>query len=119
MLIRVYFFDDRERVINVKNSDPIGKDIVKEIAEKEGLSSKGRKMFALWIIGHDLELRIRPKMKITEAVEKWSRWVEKYTHDTSEVFNYRIVYKREALLDKEIESLIKDPQAVNLLYGEV
>ena len=51
-------------------------------------------------------------------VEKFPRFVEKYTHYTGKV-EWKFYYKREAMLSKGDERKTKDPSAIKLLYSEV
>ena len=46
------------------------------------------------------------------------RWTEKYTHEKDS--NYRFVFKREALLDRDIEATLTqgNAKAIQLLCGE-
>ena len=53
-----------------------------------------------------------------EVVEKFPRFVEKYTHYTGKV-EWKFYYKREAMLSKGDERKTKDPSAIKLLYSEV
>jgi len=64
------------------------------------------------------ELQLKPSQDVFEVVEKFPRYVEKYTHYSGPV-NWRFYYKREALLTKNDERKTKDPSAIKLLFSEV
>lgn len=58
-------------------------------------------------------------------VAKWPRYMEKYTHHTADaavennpVENYKLIFKREAMVTKSDEEQCQDPVALKLLYGE-
>lgn len=52
--VRVYFFDDRERVVQLKERNPTALDVFKKLSEKEGLTGKSRRLFSLWMVGSNL-----------------------------------------------------------------
>ena len=52
--VRVYFFDDRERVVQLKERNPTALDVFKRLSEKEGLTRKSRRLFSLWMVGSNL-----------------------------------------------------------------
>jgi carbonic anhydrase len=59
-------------------------------------------------------------MELTEMVQKWPRWVEKYAHIQSlENANmYKFIFKREAMVSRDMDRRVKDEVAIKLLYGE-
>lgn len=61
-------------------------------------------------------------MNLYEMVEKWPRWLEKYTHTTDDSDKssgaYKFVFKREAMATKDQERQLTDETAIKLLYGE-
>lgn len=81
--IRVRIFaSDSENDFNAKlnGSELYPEDVCKVIADRQGLSESARKSFALWVIGRDIELQLRPRQDVFALMEHWHRWVEKYTH---------------------------------------
>ena len=64
------------------------------------------------------ELQLKPSQDVFEVVEKFPRYVEKYTHYSGPV-DWKFYYKREALLTKNDERKTKDPSAIKLLFSEV
>ncbi len=54
LLVRVFLGDGRERVVKMKDPKPTAGQVVKAIADKEGLSIKASKLFGLFMVGKDL-----------------------------------------------------------------
>ncbi|KAI8854564.1 FERM central domain-containing protein [Chytridium lagenaria] len=95
------------------------------IADKQGIPAEGRKMFALWIVGRDIEIQIKPRTNIFQLVTNWNKIVVKYTHfpqalDPAHLVNrYWFIYRREATLSKAEEMRYNGNESiVNLFYGE-
>lgn len=125
------------------NPKPTAAQVCAQVGQKLDISPEALKVFSLWIVvselgtslifknnqnsytyhqHHATELQIRPKMDLYEMVDKWPRWLEKYTHTTDDsektAGSYKIVFKREAMVTKDQERQIKDETAIKLLYGE-
>ncbi|KAJ3028438.1 UNVERIFIED_CONTAM: FERM domain-containing protein 8 [Siphonaria sp. JEL0065] len=96
------------------------------IVERQGISKEAAPLFALWIVGKDLEIQIRPRANLLQVVEDWPRLVVKYTHypqavDSDHMFNrYWLIFRREASVCKKLEREItlKDTNMLKMLYGE-
>jgi len=115
--VRVYLWNKEEKVLFFKNYDLTAQQVCDEMAKKQLLTQDSKSLFSLWIIGNDLELQLKSNQDLFEIVEKFPRYVEKYTHYTGPV-DWRFHYKREALLPKEDDRKVKDPSAIKLLYSE-
>lgn len=93
------------------------------IASKLELSTEAVDHFSLWIAIPELELQIRPRMELFDMVSKWPRWCEKYTHAQASDANpvastYKLIFKREAMVTRQMEKELTDEAAIKLLYGE-
>ena len=128
VLIRIRCFAGdlvKEQALQFSNADVLFvSDISDALAYKQGISEEFKNFFALWIVGQDLCLQLRPSHDIFEIVTKWNKWNEKYTHnprceDPSDPSNdFFFVYKREALLNIKAERRTNDEAVLRLLYGE-
>jgi len=139
--VTVFLADDSdETTITCANADVTAKQLCAEMAKKEGLRPESHGLFSLWIVGNELgtsrkrtegggganwsvgtaELQLKPDQDLLESVEKFPRYVEKYTHrKVSDVeIRWRFVYKREAMVRLETDRKVKDPNAIRLLYLE-
>ena len=89
------------------------------VVEKLELSRQAASLFSLWIVCKDLDLQLRNSMEVKEMIRKWPYWFEKYTHRTDmQASTYKLVFKREAMVTKDMERECKDEVALKLLYGE-
>ncbi|KAJ3290500.1 FERM domain-containing protein 8 [Borealophlyctis nickersoniae] len=94
------------------------------IASKEGLSGVGASLFALWIVGKDLEIQLRPDLDIFEVMKTWHLMVLEHTHfpEAMDCFHpinrHWFVYRREATVPKVLERRVEEDAVVRLLYGE-
>ncbi|KAJ1537229.1 Krev interaction trapped protein 1 [Nowakowskiella sp. JEL0078] len=88
--------------------------VFEAIARKEDIPKEGRKLFALWIVGRDLELQLRPNLN---RVEKYTHYPEA-ANPKHPINKYWVVFKREALVSKQLERKITDEVVIKLLYGE-
>ncbi|KAJ3415461.1 Krev interaction trapped protein 1 [Chytridiales sp. JEL 0842] len=94
------------------------------VSDRLGVPEVYRSLFALWIVGRDLEIQVKPNTNIFQLVHDWSKLVVKYTHypqamDKDHYFNrHWFVFRREATITREIESNITDESVTKLLYGE-
>ncbi|TPX67839.1 hypothetical protein CcCBS67573_g07358 [Chytriomyces confervae] len=101
-------------------------DVCASVVERQGISQDAAGLFALWIVGKDLEIQIRPKANILKVVQDWNALVVKYTHypqavDPDHMFNrYWLIFRREASVCKKVERDIslKDGIALKMLFGE-
>ncbi|KAI9350904.1 hypothetical protein BDR26DRAFT_798193 [Obelidium mucronatum] len=100
--------------------------VCSEIAERQGISKEAVSLFALWIVGKDLEIQIRPRANLLQVAEDWPQLVVKYTHypqavDPDHMFNrYWLIFRREASVCKkaEREVILRDYVALKMLFGE-
>ncbi|KAI8811177.1 FERM central domain-containing protein [Cladochytrium replicatum] len=94
------------------------------IAKREGLSDHAKTMFALWVVGRDLELQLRPNLNLFDFIPKWHVWMQKYTHlpecktATHPTNRHWFVFRREALFSKTLERKVTEENAIKLFYGE-
>ncbi|KAJ3049421.1 FERM domain-containing protein 8, partial [Rhizophlyctis rosea] len=94
------------------------------IAGKEGLSDAGKEVFALWIVGKDLEIQLRPDLDIFEVMKRWHLLVLQYTHypEAIDCFHpinrHWFVYRREATTPRSYERTLTEDAVIRLLYGE-
>ncbi|KAJ3072240.1 FERM domain-containing protein 8 [Podochytrium sp. JEL0797] len=101
-------------------------DVCRSIVERQAISEEAAPIFALWIVGKDLEIQIRPRANLLKVIEDWHDLVVKYTHfpqavDPDHMFNrYWLIFRREASLCKKVEREItlKDTIALKMLFGE-
>lgn len=98
---------------------PTAGDVVEAVGHKEKLSEDGIKLFSLWMTNGVLDLQIRPKCTLAFVCKKWSRWVEKYTHDSLNVSRpAEFQIRREAMVTKAQERKVIEEGCVRLLYAE-
>ncbi|KAI8615367.1 hypothetical protein BC830DRAFT_1064468 [Chytriomyces sp. MP71] len=96
------------------------------VVERQGITREAASLFALWIVGKDLELQVRPGADLLEVVVDWNKLVVKYTHfpqavDPDHLFNqYWLIFRREASVCKSVEraTSLKDGIALKMLFGE-
>ncbi|KAJ3219985.1 hypothetical protein HDU67_007718 [Dinochytrium kinnereticum] len=100
-------------------------DVCACVADRQGIPLEARNMFALWIVGRDIEIQVRPKANLFQLVLNWNKIVVKYTHfpqalDPAHLVNrHWFIYRREATVSKEDELRFNGEEGiVNLLYGE-
>ncbi|KNC97874.1 uncharacterized protein SPPG_06867 [Spizellomyces punctatus DAOM BR117] len=102
----------------------LGQRVCNIIADREGLPPEARKMFALWVVGKDLELQVQPDLDIFSLMNKWNTLVLDFTHypeaidPTHAINRHWFVYRREATVTKSFERRFTDDPTVRLLYGE-
>ena len=65
-----------------------------------------------------LELQLKPNSVLFQVVERFPRYVEKYTH-TKDQAKWHFLFKREALVPLVVERTCRDRVAIRLLYTEV
>ncbi|KAJ3380437.1 FERM domain-containing protein 8 [Lobulomyces angularis] len=118
------FGDDMESDFCAKfDEGPLtAEKVCNAVAERQGLSENGKKVFALWIIGRDIELQLRPKHNLFQLMENWNKWVEKYTHfpeannPAHPICKHWFVFRKEALDSTPVSEY--EENALTLLYGE-
>ncbi|KXS22365.1 hypothetical protein M427DRAFT_50695 [Gonapodya prolifera JEL478] len=127
--VRIYAGDVvKEQTLKFSDDEMLlVQDVHKAVADKEGLSETSRKMFAMWMVGSQVELQLRPYIDLFEMLSLWPRWVEKYTHHpnvtpASSPFSapckFHLSFRRECLVPKAKERKVAEEAAVRLLFGE-
>ncbi|ORY47292.1 hypothetical protein BCR33DRAFT_658199 [Rhizoclosmatium globosum] len=123
LLLGDTFLDVHQRL---KPEDVTCETVCTRIIERQNISAEASKLFALWIVGKDLEIQIRPKTNLVDIVKDWRQLVVKYTHfpqavDPDHMFNrYWLLFRREASVCKKVERelTLKDTIALKMLFGE-
>lgn len=103
----------------------LAKTIIDEMANREGQSPQGKQLCALWMIHEELELQVRSELNIFDLVKKWPKYLEKYTHNIEAIENpnspynsFMLIYKREAIISRNVERKCSDEASIRLFYGE-
>ncbi|ORX52157.1 second domain of [Piromyces finnis] len=103
----------------------LAKTVVDGMAEREGQSPQGKQLCSLWMVHNELELQVRSELDLFTLAKKWPKYLEKYTHSieaidnpNSEYNNFIYIYKREAIISRNVERKCSDEASIRLFYGE-
>ena len=73
--VRVFTGDAEQDVMCKFTETPLTPDmIVQYLCDKTQVPMEYRSHFALWIMGRDLELQLRPSMCLVSFMANWHRW---------------------------------------------
>ncbi|XP_033114557.1 krev interaction trapped protein 1-like [Anneissia japonica] len=75
-------------------------------------------VFAIWIASQSLHLQMRPEHKPILHIRQWDAIVRQLTNYNPETERPVLYLRRDALLSLNDERLIKDPQAIKMLFDE-
>ncbi|XP_071941502.1 krev interaction trapped protein 1-like [Antedon mediterranea] len=75
-------------------------------------------VFAIWIASQSLHLQMRPEHKPILHIRQWDAIVRQLTNYNPDTERPVLYLRRDALLTLNDERLIKDPQAIKMLFDE-
>jgi len=103
----------------------LAKTVIDEMAEREGQSPQGKQLCSLWMVHDELELQVRSELDLFTLAKKWPKYLEKYTHSIEAIENpesefntFTYIYKREAIISRNVERKCSDEASIRLFYGE-